>query len=317
MYSELCHMVILTSSQGCCQSTDRSEYDSAPPPPPATILPNDNGNRASQPSRSLLNAESPRDSSLAPSGNVRPNQPIRPATPMATSPEHVSNQPPPWTRRQLERERDAFFDTRVSGNTEVWKAVRVVCEMLRKGDIAEAQAILDAINMTCPNGRVARGRGRHREKGGLYDERGELYDIPAWIVTDPEDLIEDEGEKDVLDGADSDDGDVQTIDPTATTRRNEKGKGRAEDPGEILQIRARLSDRGTDIIVSAGTKQKIAVIVRGIQDQIGRKRLRLMYLGKTLDERTTLMDSGYKQGHVLNAMVFEGDEKMLSKPFSR
>lgn len=231
----------------------------------------------------------------------------------------MSSQPPPWTRRQLEREREAFFDTRVSGNDEVWKALRVVCEMLRKGDTAEAQAILDALNITCPNGRVASGRGRLREKGGLYDERGELYDIPAWVLTDPEDIVEDE-EKDTEEGAaNDDDGDeVDTTDSLATTqRRDEKGKGRAEDPGDIVQLRARLSHRGTDILVSAGTKQKVAVIVRNIQDQIGKKRVRLMYLGRTLDERKTLAESGWKSGHVINAMVFEGDESMLSKQTSK
>ena len=205
----------------------------------------------------------------------------------------------------------------------MWKALRVVCDMIRKGDIAEAQGILDALTITCPHGRVARGRGRHREKGGLYDERGELYDIPAWVVADPEDVVEDE-EKDATSGAaedddEDDDGDGgDTIDPVeAARRRDEKGKGRAEDPGDIVQLRLRLSDRGTDIIVSAGTKQKVAMIVRSIQDQIGTKRLRLMYLGRTLDERTTLAESAWKPGHIINAMVFEGDESMLEKQSSR
>jgi hypothetical protein len=42
-----------------------------------------------------------------------------------------------------------------------------------------------------------------------------------------------------------------------------------------------------------------------------------MYLGKTLDERSTLEESGWRQGHVINAMVFEGEETMLSKLPSR
>ena len=182
--------------------------------------------------------------------------------------------------------------------------------MLRRGDVGEAQGILDAMGMTCPNGRVARGRGRHREKGGLYDERGELYDLPAWVVTDPEDVVE-EGEKEGVDY--EEDGDVVVV----ARRRDEKGKGRAEDPGELVQVRARLSDRGTDVVVSVGLKQKVAVVVRSVQEQIGSKRVRLMYLGKTLDERSTLEESGWRQGHVVNAMVFEGEEAMLSKLPSR
>jgi len=186
----------------------------------------------------------------------------------------------------------------------------LVCEEIRKGNTAEAQGILDALNVTCPHGRIATGRGRKREKGGLYDERGELYDIPAWVLTDPEDVVEDE-EKDAeggaVDGAE-DGGDAGSTAPAQP--REEKGKGRAEDLGELIRLRARLSDRGTDILVSVGTKQKIADIVRLIKEKIGKKHLRLMYLGKALDERLTLEQTNWKQGHVVNAMVFEGDERM-------
>jgi hypothetical protein len=185
--------------------------------------------------------------------------------------------------------------------------------MLRRGDVAEAQGILDAMGMSCPNGRVAGGRGQHREKGGLYDERGELYDIPTWVLTNPEDIVE-EGEKEELEDKDeAERGDIVT----AARRRDEKGKGRAEDPGETVEVRARLSDRGTDIIVSIGLKQRVSAVIRSLQNQIGNKRVRLMYLGKTLDERSTLEESGWRQGHVINAMVFEGEETMLSKLPSR
>lgn len=190
----------------------------------------------------------------------------------------------------------------------------MVCEMIRKDDIAEAQGILDAMNVTCPSGRVASGRGRNREKGGLYDERGELYNIPVWILTDPQDLVADE--KDRTDGAADDDDDEESAE-AAEARREEKGKGRAEDPGEMVRLRARLSDRGTDVFVSVGTREKISVVIRAIQEQAGRKRIRLMYLGKTLGERSTLEQSGWQQGHVINALVYEGDENLVSKPSSK
>ena len=148
-----------------------------------------------------------------------------------------------------------------------------------------------------------------------------MYDIPPWVLVDPDDAVGDEEEeKDVKAGApaEGDDGEdvdgEDTDDPAAIARRrDEKGKGRAEDPGEIVQMRARLSDRGTDITISIGVKQKIGDVVRSIRQRIGDKRVRLMYLGKALDERTTLEDSAWTRGHVVNAMVFEGDESMLPK----
>ena len=295
---------MLTFVQGCCQSTDRDPYEqedsSAAQPPNANNDRQQNiSSRAGRDNanRSLSNADTTHEVPKA-----RPNQPVRPPTPLAQSPSHVSKDPPPWTRSILDREREAFFDTRVSGHEEVWKALRMVCEMLRRGDVEEAQGILDAMNMTCPNGKVARSRGRNGKKGGAYDERGQLYDIPPWVLTDPQDVVEDEDKDEVQDGEKT---------PV------EKGKGRAEDPGEIVKVRARLSDRGTDVVVSAGTKQKISVLIKAIREESGCKRLRLMYLGKTLDERSTLEESGWRPDHVINAMVFAGDENMLSKKPSK
>jgi len=187
--------------------------------------------------------------------------------------------------------------------------------MVRNGETSEAQGILDALNVTCPTGRIARERGRHKEKGGVFDERGQLYDIPAWVVTDPLDIIPDQEKDDEIDedaDAADEDGDDSAV-AASGQQKDEKGKGRAEDPGEMISIRARLSNSGTDVLVNVGTKQKIAVVVRQIQQQIGSKRVRLMYLGKTLDERLTVEETAWRQGHVVNALVFEGDEKMLAK----
>lgn len=74
-----------------------------------------------------------------------------------------------------------------------------------------------------------------------------------------------------------------------------------------------MSDRSTDVTVRVGSKEKIAVAVRKIQEQIGNKRVRLAYLGHVLQEGKTLEEQGFKTGNVVNAYVFEGDEKMLRK----
>jgi len=190
--------------------------------------------------------------------------------------------------------------------------------MLRQGNVTDAQGVMDAANLSCPQGRVAVDKGRHRHRGGVYDERGELYDIPAWVVTDPQDIVEDEEEKDVEGGASDASEDEESAEAIAAQkRREEKGKGRAEDIGDMLHVRCRLSDRGSDVIVPIGSKQKVGVMVRGIQTQIGNKRVRLMYLGRVFVENKTLEEQGWQKGHVLNALVFEGDEGMLSKKASK
>ncbi|OQO12035.1 hypothetical protein B0A48_02674 [Cryoendolithus antarcticus] len=322
---------------GCCNSTPSPSSDDGPPNPPASQavrrqnLPHDSSRAAiNQPALTISGATSPRGSSLshappATSAAARPNAPLRAPSPVPASPAHVPSRPPPWTREVLEAERAAFFDTRVTGREEVWGALKVVCDLLRRGEVAEAQGIVDAVGISCPTGRVASGRGRDRVKGGVYDERGEVYDIPAWVILDPEDIA-DEGavgdsgeEKEAVAGAGAVDGAVDDDEKEGEgaegleRQRSDKGKGREEDVGEIFKLRARRSDRGTDVVVQVGTKEKVSVIVRRILEQIGPKRVRLAYLGHVMQEGKTLEEQGFRVGDVVNAYVFEGDEKHLTK----
>jgi len=185
--------------------------------------------------------------------------------------------------------------------------------MLRDGNVSGAQGVLDTVGLTCPTGRVKIDRSSTGHKGGVYDDRGQRYEVPGWVVVDPDDVVEDEeGEKDLgLDGAEDDVDDEDGEDAKGEsesverTRRDEKGKGRAEDPGEMIEVTARLSDRARDVRVSVGKKQKVRVLVKRIQEKVGTKvKIKVAYMGKMLVEDKTLDEQGYKEGHVVNAMVF-------------
>lgn len=242
----------------------------------------------------------------------RPNKPLRAPSPVPHSPDDVASAPAaPWTRTELARQRDAFFDTRVSGDAQVWAGLGLVAEMLRNEELQGAQALLDSMGLTCPTGRIVEGaaetvapsgetggRGRRkRRKGGVYDARGREYAVPGWVVRDPDDVVEDKEERM---------GAVGDEEEEKMRLREEKGKGRAEEVGEVVRVRARLSDRGTDVLVDVGRAQRVAVLVRRVQEKAGLKgKLRLAYLGRILEEAKTLEDQGWREGHVVNALVFE------------
>lgn len=202
----------------------------------------------------------------------------------------------------------------MTGRQEIWDALKAVCECLRQDDVAEAQAILDAASITCPHGKVGRGRTRAKQQEGVYDEQGQLYDLPYWVVTDPQDIIEDEG-KDI--DAEAEEDEEDEANEASLARRQEKGKGRAESIGEELRLKVRLSDRASDMEVTIGSKQNVSVAIRAIKDQINVRHCRLVYLGKTLDEGKTLEAQGWKNGQVVNAFVFEGDENAIQKSRKR
>ena len=155
----------------------------------------------------------------------------------------------------------------------------------------QAQGIVDAVGLNVPDGKVAvgsepRSQGRTRRTGGVFDERGVGYDIPAWVVADPEDVVEEAGG-----------GGGEVL--------GEKGKGKAGDVGEIVTVKARLSDRSMDVVVKMGMGQTAAVVCAEVHKRIGMRRIRLLYLGQVWSETKTLEELGYKEGDVVSAFVFD------------
>lgn len=158
-----------------------------------------------------------------------------------------------WTRSELVRERQEFFDTRVTGHVEIWATLRSVIDLLADGDIATAQSILDAAAITVPTGDL---------KNGAYDEAGNLYQMPEHIVSDPTNLVLDQEIKktETLN-------DVTDDEEELDRKREEKGKAVLKI-GDVIKVKARLSDRGgPDVVVAIGKDQAIRVLVRRIQEE--------------------------------------------------
>ncbi|KGO72788.1 hypothetical protein PITC_057640 [Penicillium italicum] len=219
-----------------------------------------------------------------------------------------------WTRAQLDRERDEFFETRVTGRPEIWAAVSTVVSLIRSGDLATAQGILDAAGITVPTGDLCEG---------CYDQQGVLYRVPQCVVSDPENMVslssrtasEDGGPagyEEEQDAGALSDGKLATDDASGDElisqdverRREEKGKTSERD---LIHVRARLSDRGgPDILLSIGKGQTVGFLARKVHQEAKLKddsRVRIAYLGHLLNERESLVDQGWKTGHVVNALV--------------
>ncbi|KAK0643331.1 hypothetical protein B0T16DRAFT_332197, partial [Cercophora newfieldiana] len=236
-----------------------------------------------------------------------------------------------WTRAALRRERTDFFDTRVTGRQEVWQTIRAALEVLwiadeaaREGQIqreggiegpseeepaialATAQTILDAADITLPTGDLAQG---------AYDALGNYYSLPEHIVSDPlnvsrrPDSTNDTGLED--DKTDLTVGGETTEreeggDEEAERRREEKGKA-VVDVRDLITIRARLSDGSKDVNVSVGKQDNVRAIALRVAEDAqlpSTKKIRIAYMGKLLKEGSPLSEQGWKQGHVVNALVF-------------
>jgi hypothetical protein len=172
------------------------------------------------------------------------------------------------------RERNEFFETRVTGRAEVWGALSVATELLRSGDTTTAQGIVDAAGITVPTGDLC---------DGCYDENGALYRLPEVIVMDPSNVVDAENDSathrlssetttgigdDVMsDGkvAADDSDDVYEDEDEVERRREEKGK---EIERDLIRVKARLSDRGgPDLTIVIGKSYSVGALVRRVQTE--------------------------------------------------
>jgi Ubiquitin-binding domain len=177
-----------------------------------------------------------------------------------------------------------------------------VCELVRGGDVATAQGMLDAAGITLPTGNLV---------DGCYDEVGNLYRLPELVVSDPANIRRDgdgrggEGEEGEPDPEEADevrvddrsrnsnnidgetmigvsepkvvgaaaekvvDGEEKDVEKESEEilgrRREEKGKGSERD---AVKVRCRLSDRGgPDVVIAMGKTQHVGTLARRVQSE--------------------------------------------------
>jgi hypothetical protein len=208
-----------------------------------------------------------------------------------------------WTAAQLDRERHEFFDTRVTGRQEIWQTIRAALEVLWEaeravrssttaagaraadeegirqdtttGNIAEdrtvalatAQSILSAAEVTLPTGDLAQG---------AYDSMGNYYPVPEAIVADPANMSTSEEAHSNTEAKDAALGDTKaalagTDDDTAEEgdaeeRREEKGKA-VLNKENLVKIRARLSENGSDVVIGCDRTETVRSIARRVAEE--------------------------------------------------
>ncbi|KAE8452397.1 hypothetical protein EG329_001097 [Mollisiaceae sp. DMI_Dod_QoI] len=292
----------LTSlQQGCCASTpSNSPYPAqqgssssraitASQPPSQAALPRPSTNTSSHSHR-----QHPHRSRDLTS---HPSQPLKLHT--------WTSENKTWTRYDLDKERNAFFDTRVTGRPEIWQALKASLEVLwsggdlgdNDGGLATAQMIMDAAGITIPSGDLV---------GGAYDSFGNHYSLPEPIVSDPTNMADPPlvNEDDDKTG---DEGSEAADEEEITRRREEKGKGVLNE-ADLMVIRAKLSDRDSlPLKITISKQDSIRFVVQKLFDASDLQpphHIRIAYMGKMLKESQTLQAQGWKDGDVLNALVF-------------
>lgn len=195
----------------------------------------------------------------------------------------IFTKPPAWaseapiTRGQLLSKRDDFWDTSPSygGKPEIWQALRAAAET---EDVATAQAIMDAVNVTLPAGNLTL----------VYDELGNKYEIPPYCLSEPSNLVDETSRAGPLPAADS---------PQASGGGDDDGAGTCAPQ---IAVRLRLSTTGEDVEWSGPPTATTADLKAFLQEHrgLGRERLRCFFGGRLLVDAQTL-----EAGRVPNDVV--------------
>ncbi|KAI1520581.1 UBD domain containing protein [Pyrenophora tritici-repentis] len=294
---------------GCCFSTPSGEDDTAP----VIRAQHSSSRNITAPSTRRNSIPSPRTSHASQAaaaaggggggGSIldnRPNTPLKPIpstqrsrlpntlAPTATTSKRVKplTQPttPVWTRSRLDKERGDWWDTQVTGSQEIWGAIRLAAQYLQKGELQQAQTLLDVTGCTCPTGVLWRG---------VYDVTGVQYKVPEWVVVEPEGVGEDIG-------GDGDSG----VAGAGGEEEDEEGAG-----GEEVSVRVRTSHDQKDVSLAIRKRDLVGTIVDRLKKEAkldSSFKVRLVYSGRVYHDYETL-DAvprwNFDQDFVLTALV--------------
>lgn len=269
----MCETTSLTRWQGCCNSREAAvpaHQDGAEDPPVAhvdvssrnlnapssrhTSVPSSRGSFLGRPPP----PSGPSGASGLPTSSARPNQPLMPIPPeqrstlpntlasptTAKSRHRVKPLSDPssqaWTRARLEKERGDWWDTRVTGDTQVWRGLQAATEALQQGDVATAQTLLDAQECTCPTGQLW---------SRIYDDRGNEYKVPEWLVIEPAGIVEEEES------------------PAIEDKTEETIAMDGSEPDREFAIRVRVSEKSVDLKLTVRRRETIVSIREKIKTQ--------------------------------------------------
>jgi len=159
------------------------------------------------------------------------------AKPLTDSTNHT------WTRSRLDKERNDWWDTQVTGSQEVWGAIRLAAQSLQAGKLREAQGWLETLECTCPTGCLWKG---------VYDSTGVLYKVPEWLIVEPEGLVPEETDEDGEGG------------PAGVDENPDDDDDEEDEP---VLVRVRISRDGRDVTLKLRRKEPVASIVAKIKEQ--------------------------------------------------
>lgn len=191
------------------------------------------------------------------------------------------------TQRELDQQRSDFWATRSGGNSHMWQAIRSAVEALLSNDLPLATAILEASNISTPNGTL----------DVCYDERGYMYKVPIYCLANPQELRPSSGAG------------KKKRDKENSPRKESKPK----EVGASIKLRIRINPGDYNLMVNATTTDSISELKQLIVKQasvnptplpeLEEGRLRIMFMGKEIKNDQTVSGVRFDEQNVVQVFV--------------
>jgi len=209
----------------------------------------------------------------------------------------------PITQGDINNQRNEFWSTRTEGNAHMWQAIRSAAEGLLTQDLPLANAILEASNISTPNGSLE----------VCYDERGFQYKIPHYCFSDPVELTT---TGIVLTNNNTNTNNNMGV-TNSSTPNNSSRLATVSEPavpgsGTTIKLRVRINpgDHNLTVFIDPifNLLQLKQQIVRESNKQlpqvnISAERQRIIFMGKELDNALKVKDAKFDDSKVVQVFL--------------
>ncbi|KAK9766778.1 hypothetical protein K7432_003884 [Basidiobolus ranarum] len=220
----------------------------------------------------------------------------------------------PLTLAQLQAQRDGFWDTAPTyeGRRDVWEGLRTACET---NDLIHAQAIVDGLRLSVPTGHLS---------DGCYDELGNRYIIPQYCFAEPTNLVMVSSESNVKPPVELPAPEYELEDKKVKPQEEVSDTSKPQ-PIPVITVTEHapepeveaFGDGSQELTVRLNTGKDVRIKVSPSEDLHSVKakvcaaesvdpstvNIKFIYLGKILDQSTTIEGTKIPAGGVIQALV--------------
>lgn len=188
---------------------------------------------------------------------------------------------------ELTNQRTEYWATRTEGNSHMWNAIQSAADAVLLDDLALANAILEASEITTPNGLLE----------VLYDDRGYQYKVPLYCIANPIELVQP-----INANTASADHSNKNISPTGSNRT-----GIIVDSTPPITIRIRINPGDINMKVQASPNCTVndlkSIISSNSEQPCEEDRQRIIFLGRELKNAQKLADVGFEENKVVQVFL--------------